>query len=201
MQASDTGSGVTSPFSGASPIVAKKIPPFDMRQAAIYNSPPDLGFWAETSKITSIEFTDSAMLVDFDKRTGPNAWPDTPFGAGALEYTLGMCFNINNQWDCSAVVQFWNGRDLEASGVPAHFSFEWFYDFARWGPMTGHQPAAGEIIGVFAAAGDLRNNTYTLATCPRVCERTNVALVPYPGDFNSQSFTFSAGTAIKLKKR
>ena len=202
VQASDTGSGVTSPFSGASPVVVKKIPPFDMRQASIYNSPPDLGFWPETSKITSIEFTSSAMLVDFDKRQGPDEWPDTPFGnGGSLEYTLGLCLNINNHWDCSAVVQFWNGRDLEASGVPAEFFQQWFYDFARWGPMTGYQPAAGEIIGVFAAAGDLRNNTYTQASCPRVCERTNVVLLPYPGDFNSQSFTFSAGTAIKLKKR
>jgi hypothetical protein len=198
VQATDSASGVTSPSSIGSPFVAKKIPPFDMRNASIYNSPPDLGSWAETSKITSIEFTDSAMLVDFDKRTGPNAWPDVPFGAGALEYTLGMCLFINNHWDCSAVVQFWNGRELEASGVPAHFNFEWFYDPARWGPMTGYQPSAGEIIGVFAAAGDLRNNTYTLATCPRVCERTNVALIPYPGDFNSKSFTFSTGTAIKF---
>ena len=46
-----------------------------------------------------------------------------PFGdglGGELQYTLGMCFNLSGQWFCSAAIQFWFGRDLDASG-PARY--------------------------------------------------------------------------------
>ena len=84
-QASDASNGITSPFSQVSSF---KYVPFDMHQAIILNSPTDLANWAQTGNITSIVFTPDAFLVDFDKRDGPDRWPDTPFGAGSLEYTL-----------------------------------------------------------------------------------------------------------------
>ena len=93
----DATNGVTSPFSA---VWSFKYVPFDMHQAIIMNSPYDLADWAQTANITSIVFTPDAFLVDFDKRDGPNRWPDTPFGSGTLEYTLGMCLNINGQ--CTA---------------------------------------------------------------------------------------------------
>jgi hypothetical protein len=196
-QASDPSNAVTTAYSGANPF---KVQPFSMSQATIVSSPPDLAIWAETAKITSIDFTGGAFLVDFDKRTGPGRWPEAAFGTGGIQYTLGLCFNLNGQWYCSAVVQFWDGRELAASGRPSDVSFEWFYDPARWGPMTGHQPADGETVGVFVAAGNLRNNGYTLATCPRVCERSNVVLVPW-SNHGAASFTFSAGRSLRLSGR
>lgn len=189
VQASDPSNAVTTSFSTANPF---QVQLFSMAQAIIHNSPPDLGVWPETAKITSIDITPRAFLVDFDLRTAPNRWPDvTPAGwAGPLQYTLGMCLNINAQWHCSAVVQFWFGRSLEDSAPPTDVALEWFYD-SRWGPMMGHQPVPGEIVGIFAAAGNLRDGSYTRATCPRVCERTNVALIPW--SFGGASFRFSAG--------
>ena len=195
VQASDPSNAVTSAYSGGNPF---KVQPFDMKQATILSSPPDLGSWGETSKITSIDFTSDAFLVDFDRRTGPNRWPDVGFGDGTLQYTLGMCLNINGHWYCSGIVQFWFGRELEASGRPNEIAVAWFYDFARWGPMTGHQPAPGEVVGLFAAAGNLRGAGYSGITCPRVCERTNVALVPWPG--GSASFGSSAGRSLRFKR-
>ncbi len=136
VQATDAGSGATSPFSNGQPF---RVQPFDMRNALIWDNPQDLGSWAETATITSIQFTDSAFLVDFDKRTGPGRWPDVGFGSGALEYTLGMCVNLSGTWNCSATVQFWFGRDLEASGRPDQIGINWWY-----------RPALGEPAGLSA---------------------------------------------------
>ncbi len=190
-QAMDAASGATSPFST---VWSFKYVPFDMHQAIIMNSPTDLADWAQTANITSIVFTPDAFLVDFDKRDGPNRWPDTPFGAGSLEYTLGMCLDLNSQWYCSAVVQFWYGRDLAASTPPWNVATAWFYDPARWGPMAGHQPQDGEIVGVFVCAGNCRNNT--AGDNSYVKERSNVALIPWTNEAD-ESFTFANGKILR----
>jgi hypothetical protein len=175
VQVSDPTTGVVGPYST---VGSFKFVPFDMTQAVILDNPRDLGSWAETSKVTSVDFSTGFVLVDFDKRDGPNRWPDVPFGSGDLQYTLGLCVNNGGTWYCSAVVQFWYGRDLEASAPAGDIGREWFYD-GRWGPILGYQPAIGETVGVFAAAGNLRDASYSLASCPRVCERTNVAFVQW----------------------
>jgi hypothetical protein len=164
------GGGGTSGGCGASS--ADQI---DMSTARIYDSPPDLSRWCVTASITSVQFTPSAFLVDFDRRTGANRWPDSPFGdgsAGTIQYTLGMCLNINGHWDCSAVVQFWYGRDLSGSGPPSQVGINWFYN-ARWGEMQGHQPANGETVGLFVCAGNCRSPYWSSV----VHERSNVVLV------------------------
>jgi hypothetical protein len=193
VQAFDNASGVSSPLSAVSPF---NYQPFSLSQAKMVSSPQDFATWGETGKITSITFFPDSFWVDFDRRDGPNRWIDTPFGDGSLEYTLGMCVNISGQWYCSAVVQFWYGRDLSASGIPGNVSFEWFYDPARWGPMAGYQPQEGEIVGLFACAGNCRNND--AGDRSYIKERTNVAFVPWSNSGNG-SYTFSHGTRVKLK--
>src|ERR1700674_4808763 len=128
----------------------------DLSQATIYNSPSDLASWARTATITSFSWTPGVMRVDFDKRVGPGRWPDTPFGApgDSLEYTLGICLNINGHWDCSAPIQYWCGRDIGATTIMSN----WFYD-SRWGPLVGHHPAPGEMVGIFVGQGNLRGVT------------------------------------------
>ena len=128
--------------------------------------------WAETRKITLIDFSSGNVVVDFEGRLN-NPWPDVPMGRGSIEYTLGMCFNLNNQWYCSAAIEFWWGRDLEAGGDMWMIADDWYYD-VRWREMAGHQPKWGEIVGIFAAAGDLRDSKNW-----KVEERTNVVLIPY----------------------
>jgi hypothetical protein len=152
---------------------------FDMRTAAIWDNPQDLGSWPATATITSIQFTPSAFLVDFDKRTGGGRWPDVPFGTGNLEYTLGMCVNISGQWNCSATVQFWFGRDLAASGRPNEIAINWWYD-RRWGNLMGYQPAMGETVGIFVAAGNLRDSGTVITK-----ERSNVVLMPFGGSYQA----------------
>ena len=145
-QVSDPASGVTSAFSGTSPFTVQL---FNLQTANVWDNPADFKSWAETAAISSVTFTDSAILVDFDKRDGPGRWPDVGFGDGALEYTLGMCVNINGEWNCSATVQFWYGRDLEASGRPDEIGINWWYD-QRWGHLLGYQPQCGETVGIYA---------------------------------------------------
>ena len=79
-------------------------------------------------------------------------------GASSTRWTGGIPINKAGHWNCSAVVQFWFQCHPGASGVPAVMNFEWFYDFARWEPMTGYQPEEGETVGLFVCAGDCRNN-------------------------------------------
>jgi hypothetical protein len=151
----------------------------NMSAAAIYNSPSDLASWNVSTAITSVNFLGDGISVQFSKKDGAGRWPDvTPPGwDGPLEYTLGMCLNISGQWDCSAVIQVWNGLD-PAGGPPSGIGQNWFYDPLRWGPMTGHQPAHGETIGIFVCEGDCRNNTKGDLSPLR--ERSNVVLVKFP---------------------
>ncbi|HYM24562.1 MAG TPA: hypothetical protein VEU08_15200, partial [Vicinamibacterales bacterium] len=49
-------------------------------QAIVLNSPSNLASWAVTSRITNVTFQSNGFPVEFDKRTGPGRWPDSPFG-------------------------------------------------------------------------------------------------------------------------
>src|SRR5580765_4752652 len=174
VQASDPSNAITTAYSSVSPFTVQL---FDLQKANIWDNPPDFKSWAEAATITSIDFTDDAILVDFDRRDGPNRWPDVGFGSGALEYTLGMCVNIQGTWNCSATVQFWYGRDLEASGRPDEIGINWWYD-QRWGHLLGYQPSCGETVGIYAAAGNLRDSGNVIAK-----ERTNIVLMPFCGQY------------------
>ena len=152
-----------------------------LSQATILNSPRDLASWPATATITRLDLRASGVRVDFSKKDGAGRWPDfTPAGwSGPLQYTLGMALNINGQWYASAPVQFWHGLDA-SGGPPSQYALNWFYDPARWAPMTYHQPAVGEMIGFFVCAGDCRNRSDSSGSPVR--ERSNVVLVPMPTD-------------------
>jgi hypothetical protein len=159
-----------------------------MAQADIFNSPMDLASWCVGAKITSVQFTSSSFRVDFNRREGANRWPDyvTPGWSGPLQYTLGMCLNVNGKWACSAVVEFWYGRTLDGSAAPYEIAKEWFYD-ARWGSLAGRQPADGEQVGIFVCAGDCRNTT--IAINPNFKERSNVQMVRWSNS-GGPAYTF-----------
>jgi hypothetical protein len=166
----------------------------DPSQITFVNNPPDLGSWATTARITYIQFRSDAMIVDFDKRS---VWPNLPFNpgdppdpsGGGIQYTLGLCFNISGHWYCSAAIQFWQGRDLEAAGTPTSIPTNWFYD-SRWGPMNGYMPAQGETIGFFVVAGNVRN--LLDSSLAAVKERSGIVLVPFDRG-NGTVYTFSNG--------
>jgi len=174
VQASDPANGITTAFSSVSPFTVQL---FDIQQATFWDNPADFKSFAETAQITSIDFEDEAFYVDFDKRDGPDRWPDVGFGSGALEYTLGLCVNIRGAWNCSATVQFWYGRDLGASGLPSEIGRNWWYD-QRWGALIGYQPSCGETVGVYVGAGNLRDAGNVIAR-----ERSNIVMMPFCGQY------------------
>ena len=162
----------------------------DLSQAVILNSPTDFASWPITTTITNVDIESSGISVQFSKRDGPGRWPDvTPPGwTGSLEYTLGMAENIGGRWYASAVDEFWYRLD-RSGGPPSQYASNWFYDPIRWAPMTYHQPAVGELIGLFVCEGDCRNNTDGSLSPLR--ERSNVVLVAMPTDGGmSQAFRF-----------
>jgi hypothetical protein len=176
VQAQDPTNSISSPFSATASF---NVVPFDMTQATILDNPFNEATWPVTTSITSIIFTPISFEVDFDKRTSPDRWPDFPFGSGSIQYTLGMCVNPGGagHWYCSAVVLFWFGRDLDASTPPEYVGQNWFYD-ARWAPILGYQPQAGETVGMFVVQGPQRDGQDAT-----VLERSNVAFTPWLTDY------------------
>jgi len=171
------------------PILGGPTDAFDLNQAIILNSPRDFASWPITTKITALSMGPSGVHVEFSKQDGPDRWPDIvpPGWGGPLQYTLGMALNINGQWYLSTVVEFWYG--LPASGgPPSQFASNWFYDPARWAPMTYHQPQPGEIIGFVVCAGDCRNNADGNLSPAR--ERSNLVFVAMPPDDSGSAQTF-----------
>lgn len=150
----------------------------DVSGARVYGSPGDIMRWPVTARIQSVTFTQVGFPTRFDRMSGSNRWPDeiTPGWEGPLQYTLGMCLRskTDSQWDCSAVVQFWYGRqdaDPNSTAAPYAVDREWFYDAGRWGPLAYRNPAPGEVVGIFVVRGDARGNV------PPNRERSNVAAV------------------------
>jgi hypothetical protein len=184
------------PPTGGAPAAGDAI---NLAQATILNSPSDLGSWPVTTSITRLDLGSNGVHVEFSKRDGPGRWPDfTPPGwSGSLEYTLGMALNIGGRWYASAAIEFWNGLDA-AGGPPSGYAQNWFYDPARWAPMTYHQPAVGEQIGFFVCAGDCRNRTDSSGSPVR--ERSNVVLVAMPSD-SGASYTFAAAKTLASPTR
>lgn len=143
--------------------------------AEIHNS-PDVKAWAETAQITKLEFRSTGVHVDHTKRDGPQSWPDfTPPGwDGPLQYTLWIFLQIAGEWHGSGCIQFWRTCE-ENGGAPEDFATGWYYAKDRWGPMAGHQPAPGELVGFMVTAGDARNNGTR-----SVEERSDLVLMPFP---------------------
>src|SRR5262245_5191909 len=61
---------------------------------------PDIASFTSTTKITHIDLGLNGVEVQFDKRQGPNRWPDntTPGWQGPLQYSLGVVIQVNGQW-------------------------------------------------------------------------------------------------------
>jgi hypothetical protein len=157
-----------------------KVEVFDPTKATFWDN-PNIGTWAETAQITRVDFSNGYVVVDFDKRQSGGKWPSVPFGDGAggtIQYCLGMCFHLSGSWHCSAAIQFWDGRELEAGGRADEVGINWYYD-GRWGAMAGHQPAWGETVAIFVANGNVRDSKSW-----GIEQRSNFLLIPFGSNYN-----------------
>ncbi len=190
--ATDPANAVTST---ASAVSAMKVQPFNLQQATILDSPDNFAFFAETAKITTLVMGPSGINVDFTKKNGPDRWPDIfpPGFSGPIRSCLGMAWNIDGHWYASAPIEMWNDRP-EGGGPPQEYALNWFYNPARWAPMTFHQPSPGETIGFFVVAGDVRG----FNSNQKFQERSNVVLVPMP---NGGGATYTFGNGVVASRR
>ncbi len=153
----------------------------DLSEASVYNSPANIASWPDTTAITALAVTTAGIQVTFAKSSGLDRWPDvTPPGwSGPLQYTLWLALSIDGQWDTSGIIQFWFGLPASGGDVTQNdqIALNWVYD-SRWGPMEGHQPAVGELVGFFVVAGNERG--VTDASQAPVMERSNIVVIPFP---------------------
>jgi hypothetical protein len=165
----------------------------NLHDATVYANPPDLADWPITTTLSEVDFRADGVFLNFSKKDGASRWPDVipPGWDGPLEYTLGLAECINGAWYASAVIEFWYGLDASGGNVAVgnQIAMNWYYDAVRWGTLAGRQPQTGEIVGVFVAAGNLRNITTDDPAQSPVMERSNVVLVPFP-DVNGANHAF-----------
>lgn len=157
--------------------------------AMVIHDSPDVRGWPATAAITRLELLDDRTDVAFTKRTGPSRWPDViPAGwDGPLQFTLWIIVKIGDMWHGAGIVQFWNDRVDTGDDVGSDHQIakNWLYD-QRWGVMQGYDPRPGEQVGFMVTAGNARGGLDAL-----VLERSNIVLVPFPGD-TGQAYDFPA---------
>lgn len=158
-------------------------------------SGPDVRGWAETARITSIEFRPDNFLVRHTKETGPNAWPEVHIpgwgdgGAdkGNIQWTLWAVIWADGGWRAAGCIEFWVDPTKGVNGPFSNAAKDWWYGFSG---MAGHQPGPGDRVGFFVTAGDERNKDIE-----SVQERSAIAWVTVPlGD--TGLFQFSAPVPV-----
>jgi hypothetical protein len=88
-----------------------------------------------------------------------------------------MVLNEGGKWYTAGALQFWRGLD-RMGGPPSQYAEHWYYDPVRWGVLTTHQPAVGELVGFFVTAGNQRN----MGGAALVFERSKLVMIPFPSD-------------------
>lgn len=161
---------------------------------------PDIGKFKQTTSITQVKLGLDNVYVEFDKKDGPNRWPDIQspnFAHGEyLQYSIGLVLEYSGQLYGSAPIELWYGlpgsggqiqkQNVDGSGLN-QIRKNWFYD-SRWDPLHLLNPIPGTTIGLFVCAGDARNNF-----CP-LEERSNIVSFSLPQSGVEQTFTFDTET-------
>lgn len=143
------------------------IDQIDLNSVEIFNSmnPKD---WKKDCNITKVSINNQGQrgntIIEFDKKDGPNRWPDFQPAWSArnelMQYCIWLFLNVNGKWFGSGFIQCWYGRDGSGDN-PRYFKDDWYYALDRWRGMFGHQIQIGEEIGFMVTNHDDRNNGST----------------------------------------
>ena len=91
-------------------------------------------------------------------------------------------------------MQFWYGRDLAASGRPDEIADQLVVRLSAGGICSAISRTCGETVGIYAAAGNLRDSGNVIAK-----ERTNIVLMPFCGQCEGQGVV--GVRSVKSSKR
>ncbi len=157
----------------------------DFGSVTILNS-PDVRAWPVTATIGRLELRPTGVRVFYTMPAAVAVWRPVPFGDGQVTFTLWIVLQIGGQWFASGCIEF-PPDYIENGGPPTHYAENWYYDANRWGPMTGHQPAAGERVGFLITSGDTRNRGGNLGAM----ERSNIVTVAFPAGDGPAVYDFT----------
>lgn len=178
--------------------------PFD-KPVQILKGPGDIADWAETARITRVEFQQGDFFVRHTKEgKRADSWPpehvpgwgDKDRGGsdpGDLQWTLYVVIDGGGGWVTAPCILYYP-EDTPSLGVHrggdgAPFSSgarNWWYQV---GGMAGRQPSAGQRIGLLAVAGGLRELDVL-----SVRERSNICWLTVPAN-DTGVFEFPAEPA------
>ncbi len=152
----------------------------------ILNS-PDVRSWPVTAAITRVGCALDGVSFAHTKQDGPDAWPEiTPAGfKEPIQFCVWAFFNIGGRWYASAGLEFWKGRPNSADALN-RIGADWFYDRARWGPLSDFVPQPGEVVGFMVTSGTARNMQQV-----GLRERSNIVAFDVPPRYVG-TFTFDA---------
>lgn len=155
----------------------------DLAAATITDgSATDVAGWPQTTTITAVNLIGTAVSVDFDKRDGPNRWPDECDlpgfqGCPGLQYTIWIFEYVGGHWYGTGAIEMWYGRP-DTGANPAGGTLEdqilqnWIYYSSV---MSAHPLVPGEQIGIMVTTGDERRKNNS-----DLQERSDVVLVTMP---------------------
>ena len=94
-----------------------------------------------------------------------------------------------------------SGPELGSGPVSLHYldvlrRFCYNGDAQAPGNSLGYQPSCGETVGIYAAAGNLRDSGNVIAK-----ERTNIVLMPFCGQYQQGVGVLSSGVRSKAAKK
>lgn len=159
----------------------------EFSQVAIANS-PDVSKWPITSDITKLGLHTTGLVIEHTKA---GQWPAVPFETTTQEATLWIFLHIGGRWYGSGVERIRPGQTSKPEGAPSSYARNWYYDANRWGVMTAHQPAPGELVGFCVVAGDTRG-----AGNIAVQERSGIVLVSFPADAGADYPPFASAEPV-----
>lgn len=171
-----------SPATAPAPIVSTGAgDQIDPGSVQVVNS-PDFRGWPIAGKITSVVVSPDNVQIFTDGVSGwPHVFPDG-IGDNGISFTVWAFLNINGQWVGSGFLQ---GVDAyKSSDGVGDGMFDWVNNWwysSRWAPMTGHQLAPGEMVGIMLGGGSQRDNGG-----PDTQLRTQIVAIPATdsGTFN-----------------
>lgn len=140
---------------------------------------PDVSNYAETARVTSIEFTANNFILTHTKEGAgwPNThvpgWGDGGADTGDIEWTLWVVLPVSlNRWIATGCVEFWEGKKTGVGGPFSDAARNWYYYVPE---MVSAPQGPGTVVGFFAVQGDERRKNFMT-----VQERSNVVFVQVP---------------------
>lgn len=147
---------------------------------------PDVSNYAETARITSIEFTNNNFNLTHTKEVEwPNAhvpgWGDGAKDSGDIEWTLWVVLPVGaNRWITTGCIEFWEGKKSGVGGPFSDAAKNWYYFVPE---MVAAPQGPGTMVGFFVTQGDFRRKNVTGTGTPGEApfqERSNVVFVAVP---------------------